>query len=79
FERLGFEEACGATGTLVMHELRTSRLHVLPFLNWRKANFPNEPEESLLAQFMAEVNPWDYTPAEYHINLEISREPVSLR
>lgn len=74
FERLGFAEQCGATGALVMHEIRTARLHVLPFLNWWQAHFPNEPEDTLLDKFLAEVNLWDYTPVEYHIH----REPVSL-
>jgi hypothetical protein len=53
-----------------MHEIRTARLHIVPFLNWRQAHFPDEPENSLLERFLAEVDPWDYTPAEYQINRE---------
>jgi predicted phosphodiesterase len=67
FARVKFAESCGATGTLVLEEYRTSRLRVLPFNRWRR-QFPGQPEKALLEKFLAEVDPWDYTPQEFHVN-----------
>ena len=71
FEQLGFVEFCGATGALVLEEYRTSRLHVVPFLTWRK-QFPDETEDKLLARFTREIDPWEYTPTEYHVNKDLT-------
>jgi hypothetical protein len=68
FERLGFAEICGATGALVVEEFETARLRVLPFVTWARA-FPDESEAALLARFRAEIDPWEYTPADYHVNV----------
>ncbi|MBN1563631.1 MAG: metallophosphoesterase family protein [Anaerolineae bacterium] len=69
FARLHFANICGATGRLVIEEFKTSRLHVLPFLVWSREH-PDEPEDVLLARYLAgEVDPWAYTPPDYHINL----------
>jgi predicted phosphodiesterase len=69
FERLGFAEACGATGTLVMDEFRTGRLHVLPFLVWSREH-PGEAEDVLLARFRAgEIDPWPYIHPDYRVNV----------
>jgi predicted phosphodiesterase len=67
FERLGFAEYCGATGTLVLEEYRTSRLRVLPYLAWRK-QYSDQPDSVLLPRFLAEIDMWAYTPIPYHIN-----------
>jgi predicted phosphodiesterase len=70
FECLRFVETCGVIGHLIVNEFKTARLHVLPFNHWRHATHPTRPASgALLDEFYRTVNIWDYTPIEYHNNL----------
>lgn len=69
FERQRFVEQCGVVGQLIVEEFRTARLHLHPFIHWRLACCPAEPITPALLKRYARVNPWDYTPLAYHINL----------
>jgi len=70
FGRSDFVNACGAVADLVLEEYRIGRQRVGPFNIWRK-QFPDESEDVLLTRFRAEVDPWDFTPLEYHVNREM--------
>jgi len=69
-QQLGFVEECGVTAALVLEEYRHSRLYVHPFNQWRARldREHNLSDEALLARFTAEVDRWEYTPADYHLN-----------
>lgn len=77
-ERRGFEAECGPIGRLVLDELRTARLRVVPFLVWRDRRRPGEPVDwRLLEEFLAaEVD--DYTPPPYRLPLNGRRATVGL-
>jgi predicted phosphodiesterase len=70
FERIGFVEACGATGKMLIEEFRTAHLYILPFQTWRRKTYPNEPESLLMAdEFLRlEDDIWQYIPPHYQIN-----------
>jgi predicted phosphodiesterase len=69
FERQCFVDECGAIGKLVVEEFKTARLHVLPFIYWRRANCPGAPVSLSLFEKFSRANRWAYTPIEYHVNL----------
>ena len=69
FERQGFVEQCGVVGTLAVEDFKTARPTFLAFLRWHRACCPDAPlTGELLAQF-SRVNPFDYMPSAYRINL----------
>lgn len=69
FERQRFTERFGITAELVVKEFVTGRLWVYPFVLWRRAHAPDQPESrELLTAFMAS-DIWAYTPPEYHPKL----------
>jgi predicted phosphodiesterase len=69
FERQRFVERFGITAGLVVKEFITGRQWVFPFVLWRRAHAPGQPESrELLEQFLAD-DVWAYTPPEYHVNL----------
>lgn len=68
FARQRFVERGGPVAELVIREFETARLWVLPYLAWRQAHAPGQPDTSeLLAAFLA-ADVWAYTPPEYHVN-----------
>ncbi len=69
FERQRFTQTCGIIGELVVAEFKTARLQVHPFLHWRVATSPTAPIDRALLDRYSQVNPWDFTPAAYHVNL----------
>ncbi|MEW5985395.1 MAG: metallophosphoesterase family protein [Chloroflexota bacterium] len=69
FARQRFVEQCGVVGQLIIEEFRTARLHLHPFVHWRLACCPAEPITPALLERYTRVNPWDYTPLAYHLNL----------
>lgn len=69
FERQGFIDECGIIGHFVIEEYKTARLHLLPFLKWRQATCPTAPFHISLLDIYASIDPWDYTPSPYCVNL----------
>lgn len=70
FARQRFVEECGVIAQLVLEEFRTARLQLIPFLRWRAACCPDAPLTIDLLEPFSRVNPWDYTPPGYRINME---------
>jgi predicted phosphodiesterase len=68
FERQRFTERYEPVAHLVIEELKTARLQVYPFGQWRRKHHPDEPETMALLELFASVDRWEYTPPEYHIN-----------
>jgi len=68
-ERQGYADECGVIGQLVMEDFQTARPRLLTFLCWREICCPDAPSTGeLLAEF-SRVNPFDYMPSAYRINL----------
>jgi predicted phosphodiesterase len=68
FEQQRFAERCGVIGRLVVEEFQTSRLRVIPFLNWRTSERPGAPFSHTLLDEFARADPWPHTPLPYHVN-----------
>ncbi len=69
FERTGFVEQCGVIGHLVVQEYRSARLEVLPFIEWWRKNYPDEPQSMALLEPFSRVNKRDYMPLAYQIGM----------
>ena len=69
FERTQFVATYGVVARLVVKEFKIARLQVHPFHAWRHAEHPDAPESVELLQQFEQVDIWQYTPPEYHINL----------
>jgi putative phosphoesterase len=65
FERRAFLARTGVIGALVLRELATARLAVVPFLNWRREVAPDEPLSPALLERFGELAPWRYCPPRY--------------
>jgi predicted phosphodiesterase len=68
FERQRFLERSGPIGELIVREFTTGRLWVLPYLNWRQAYAPGQPDSAELVAAFLDADVWHYTPPEYHLN-----------
>ncbi len=67
--RSGYADECGVIGQLVMRDFETARPCLLTFLCWREMCCPEAPLTQELLEEFDQVNPWDYTPLAYHVNL----------
>jgi predicted phosphodiesterase len=65
----GYADECGVIGQLVMRDFRTARPCLLTFLCWREACCPEAPLTQELLEEFNKVNPWDYMPLAYRVNL----------
>ena len=68
-ERQGYTDECGVIGQLVMEDFQTARPRLLTFLCWRQACCPDAPLTKKLLEEFHRVNPWDYMPPAYRVNL----------
>ena len=69
FERTNFIEQCGVVGYLVVQEYRSARLEVLPFLEWWRKHYPNEPQSMAMLEPFSKVNKRDYMPPDYQVGM----------
>jgi len=66
FEKQRFVQRGGVTAMLLAQEFETARMRLWPFLQWKKATFPDQPESvELLDQFMRLDDLRQYMPPEY--------------
>lgn len=66
FERDGFVERCGITGSLVIEEFRTARLQVHPWQMWKRQHHPQaEESDEMLRAFLALDDARAYMPRSY--------------
>ncbi len=72
FERVGFVEACGVTGRMIVEEFRDARPRISAFNRWRELTYPGQPATMAMAdEFMALDNKWDYMLPAFRINMDI--------
>lgn len=65
-DKLDFVGRCGVTATLLLKEFQTARMWLWPFIQWKQATFPDQPESvKLLDQFMRLDDLRPYMPPEY--------------
>ncbi len=69
FERLRLVEECGIIGHFILDEFKTARVRLSPFLRWRQACCPGAPLTLDLLDRYADVNPLEYTPEHYRVNM----------
>jgi diadenosine tetraphosphatase ApaH/serine/threonine PP2A family protein phosphatase len=67
--RQGYADECGVIGQLVMQDFETARPGLLTFVCWREICCPEAPLTQELLEEFNKVNPWNYTPLAYHVNL----------
>jgi predicted phosphodiesterase len=71
FERIGFIDACGITGMMIVEEFKTARPRIVPFNVWRAEKYPNQLETLEMAhEFLALENKWDYMPPAFRVNMD---------
>jgi predicted phosphodiesterase len=72
FERIGFVEACGITGLMIVEEFKSARPRIFPFNRWRAEVYPGQLESLAMArEFLALDNKWDYMPPAFRVNMDI--------
>ncbi|MFN8372995.1 MAG: metallophosphoesterase family protein [Anaerolineae bacterium] len=72
FERIGFVEACGATGKMIVEEFASARPRIDPFNRWRRQVYPGQPATMAMAdEFMTLDDKWQYMLPPFRINMEI--------
>lgn len=65
-----FVERCGVTASMVIEEMRVSRLYVHSFNMWMRENYPDETPTSQHGSLFLQVDPFPYMPLPY-------RQPIS--
>jgi predicted phosphodiesterase len=76
FERIGFVEACGPTARLLVEEFRTANVRLVPFINWRRENYPDTPETmTMVGEFLhlPENEYWKYIPEYFRSSVPYAR------
>ncbi len=71
FERRGFLDECGIIAHFVLEEFKTARVRLAPFLRWRQACCPGAPITLDLLDSYARVDPWEYTPEQFLVNVNL--------
>lgn len=66
FEKQRFIERCGVAARLLAQEFETARMRLWPFIQWKSANYPDQPESlSLYDEFQRLEDTRPYMPPEY--------------
>ena len=66
FDKQHFVQRCGVTATLLAQEFEIARMRLWPYLQWKKATFPDQTDSvALLDQFMRLDDLRQYMPPEY--------------
>ena len=61
-----FVERGGVTARLVIEEFRSARLRLYPYLVWKTATYPDQPDNmELLEDFLGLKDLGEYMPPEY--------------
>jgi predicted phosphodiesterase len=62
YARQRLVEEVGAMGEMVLRELRTARMHIMPFLRWRREVYPDLPSTMEMARLFTDELRDQYTP-----------------
>ena len=66
FEKQRFIKRCGVTARLLAQEFQTARMRLWPFIQWKIATYPDQPENhSLYDEFQRLEDTRPYMPPEY--------------
>ncbi len=66
FEKQRFIERCGVAARLLAQEFETARMRLWPFIQWKIANYPGQPEsDTLFDKFQRLEDTRPYMPPEY--------------
>jgi len=72
FERIGFVDACGATGRMIVEEFRTARSYIDSFNRWRREAYPDlSGTLAMTDEFMAIEDKWQYTLEPFRVNMDL--------